>query len=489
MKGRSRTFKSLPLQIVGSTTFGRYPKISVEQTFNMIISDNFLVPYAGHKKISSISSGGVGRALYSSNRLGLLIAVVDSGVYIIDDQSGFSAQLIGTLETNTGDVFIDENNANQIAICDKKDIWIYTTPLVGPATFTKAVINFVPGYITFQDTYFIAPDLNSDRWRLSGNNDGLSWPTTPNSEGRIQTKPTLARAALRVPGKGNLLFVFGTNVTELWTDVGAQIFPYQRSSSVNIDYGCLNQATIGSLDEIVCWLGTNEKSGPVIMVSQGGSISTISNDGINFKLAQLTKPENSFGFMFKQDGHIFYQLTFPSDNLTFSYDFNTQKFFSITDEYMNYHIARKVAFFNNTYYFVSIKDNNLYEINTIYTDYNGKEIPRVRVCSNIRMPDQSRFVVNNVSFTMEQGEIPYTNSLLQPVLTGITNIPRVDFTMSKDGGANFSNTVSKDLNNKGLRQNRLRFYRCGIANDFVPQFRFFGFGRFVVTDGLVEIYQ
>ncbi len=56
MKGRSQTFTQMPLDIVGSTKFGRYPKISVEQTWNMIISDGFLVPFAGYLKVAELSA-------------------------------------------------------------------------------------------------------------------------------------------------------------------------------------------------------------------------------------------------------------------------------------------------------------------------------------------------------------------------------------------------------------------------------------------------
>ena len=53
-KPGSQNFKKISWQIVGSTKFGRYPKISHEQTFNMIRADDFLVDYAGYKNILSL---------------------------------------------------------------------------------------------------------------------------------------------------------------------------------------------------------------------------------------------------------------------------------------------------------------------------------------------------------------------------------------------------------------------------------------------------
>jgi hypothetical protein len=470
MSKRGQHLQELPVNIVGSTVFGRYPKISVEQTFNMIISDDFLVPYAGYKQILSLSSEGSGRGIFNSSKVGKMFVVINSNIYSID--ANLNYQFINTIDTTTGDVFIDENDNNQIAFCDRDSMYIYN---YSTGDFQKAALDFIPGYVCFQDGYFIAPDINSARWELSALNNGLSWPAAPNQVGGFQTKPDNPVACVRLPGKGNSLLVMGKTVTEHWVDVGYQLFPYQRTSGYNIDYGCLSPATIAYGDNFVIWLGINEKSGPVIMYSSGGEVQQISNDGINFKFAQLTKPEDSSAFLFKQDGHLIYQITFKTDNFSLIFDFNTKKFFTLCDDYMNYHIAKKVVFFNNTYYFISFNDGNLYELNTKYTANEGKEIPRVRVTNSIRLPDSSQFIINNLEMVIEEG----TDALLQ----------RVDLSISTDGGVSFGNIVGQDLNKLGKRHNRLVFWNLGLANEVVYQARFWATGRFVVGNGATSIYQ
>lgn len=540
LKGRSPTFTNVALDIVGSTKFGRYPKISVEQTYNMIISDNFLVPFAGHELVTPIQDTYEGRGIYTSNRAQKMFAVIGNGLYSISNN--LTATRLHSIDTFNGDVFISENNANQLAICDKQHLYIYN---YATSTFSIPTLptGVIPGYVTYQDGYFIIPDIESANWYLSAQNNGLSWDwgagSTPVS-GSLQTKPDKAVATLRFPGRGNLLLVFGNTVTELWTDVGNQLFPYQRNSQVNIDYGCLNAATIAYNENIVVWLGANEQSGPVIMYTTGADIQRISTDGIDFRFTQLSNPSNSYGFLFRQDGHLLYQLTFPDDNLTYVFDFNTRKFFTLSDEYLNAHIAKRVAFFNDKYFFVSNKDGNIYEIGTQFTTYDGKEIPRIRICRNIRLPDASRFSVNNLTFTLEQGDqidSPIDDDLLTesglvlmtedelplqiieaaeqiielPLLTEtedillteagdeifateiedfVLTIPqKVALSISKDGGETFGSSWDKQLNPTGKRKNRLIYWNLGAANDFVPQFRFWGLSRFVATDGIANIYQ
>ncbi len=310
--------QSIDLEIVGSTKFGRYSKISIEQTFNMIISDGWLVDYAGHQKVGMISSSGRGRGIYSSDRFNHMIAVVDNRVVKVSPN--LSIVRIGTLETSNGEVYIDENNANQIAICDQSNIYIYNFVT---GAFDKVTTSFIPGYIEFQDGYFIAPASGTSQWRLSAPNDGFNWPEGASNVGLLQTKPDEVQAVVRFPGKGNLVLVFGRTVTEFWYDTGINLFPYQKNTYNNIDYGCINAATIATSENKVIWVGINEKSGPSVMFTDGNAVKQISDDGINFRLANLDHPEDCFAFCFKQDGHPFYQVTWPRDGLTLLIDFET----------------------------------------------------------------------------------------------------------------------------------------------------------------------
>lgn len=132
----------------------------------------------------------------------------------------YSYSKIGTLNTFFGDVFIDENNASQIAICDKNFIYIYNydTNVFSQATLPNG---FKPGYVTFHDTYFIAPNLNGSDWALSDSNNGLNWFWGAGSQpviGEFQTKPDYANVVIRFPGRQNMIFVMGKTLTELWTD-------------------------------------------------------------------------------------------------------------------------------------------------------------------------------------------------------------------------------------------------------------------------------
>lgn len=565
MINRSEHFKEIPLNIVGSSTFGRYPIISIEKTINMFISDGWLVDYAGYKvALSSVlfNNAVEGRAIHTSTKFNRLVVVMDQFVYLVNIDfnqqqekiSTYQIIQIGTLETTTGVVYISENNKPQVAISDGLNIYIYD-PTASPQ-FQIATkdgtnpISFLPGQIDFHDTYFLCAasadgyngsSIVNNTWRLSLQNNGLQWPDTSSNIGFLQTKPDNTQAVVRFPSKGNMIAVFGETVGEPWFDVGYQLFPYQRNSSFNMDYGCLNPATIARMDEMVVWLAVNDTAGPVIMFSDGGAPKPISTDGIDYFLSNLQFPEVSQGFLYRQDGHIFYHINFYNDNVSLFYDFNTKMFFHASDEFGNYFIASEVAFFNNQYYFVSRNNGNLYAFDTIYETYDGAEIPRIRTCKAVRNAQQEYFIANDIGFTIESGNTNYQEQDLGPIFL-ITqdgkklitqghaiflmtqdgkylltedgqnlvsqqqdisdfnylitqqnaveqSVPIVDLSISIDGGETFSSYDRQYLPPIGQRRNKLAWWQLGVCNTLVCQFRFWGLGRFVACDGVVNIRQ
>lgn len=561
MISRGQNFREFPLNIVGSSIFGRYPKISIEKTYNMFMSDNFMVPYAGYSiavPSSQFFNSTEGRAIFTSTKFEKLVVVEGNGVYLVnieysqtlEEVTFFQVFKIGLLQTQTGVVFIAENNKPQIGISDGTAFYLYD-PTLTP-NFQTIPIDFVPGYLTFHDTYFIMPSVGTNNWRLSGNNDGTSWPADQFSVGALQTKPDNVQAVVRFPSKGNMIFVMGSIVTEAWFDTGAQLFPYQRNNQFNIDYGCLQPATVAYMDEFVVWLAQNEKSGPIIVYSDGGMPKKITTDGIDYLFSTLQTPEDSQAFLYRQDGHLFYHINFYSDNLSLFYDFVTEKFYHACDQNLNYFIASEVAFFNNQYYFITKNNGNLFAFDTtIYTyqdvdslgNVSTNEIPRIRTCANIRTPQQDYQIINDIGFTIETGETNYQQQSLGEIIlitqdsrplitqggylglvtqagiplvvqnglflvsqqnaqgtgalliaqqdantgTSFLSLPHVDLSISTDGGASFGNEWAYHLPAIGYRKNRLMWWQVGIANDFVPQFKFWGMGRFVVTDGIANV--
>lgn len=540
--------QDVPVQIVGSSKFGVYNKINARKTYNLFESDGWLVPYAGWKKvltlISESTSAISGRGLFWSIRGRIGVAVINSGVWHLDVTVG--ARFIGNIATFSGPVFMDENLDSQIAIVDQLNIYIYnraTNALIKQAGFTDGGTvpdDLTPNYVCFHDNYFLVGNGNftgnGSRFYAFQYTDADTISVASGGQLSLQTKPDYAKAIVRLSEKGENVLVFGTAVTEIQINSpivqNGNILLYQRNPTVNIDYGVLSVATIASSDNFVVWLGSNEKSPPVIMLFNGSQAKTISTDGINALLQRLEHPEDSFGFIYKQDGHVFYQLTFNKDNVSLLLDFNNEAFYNVSDQNLNYHPARQVVYSGSKCYFVSVNDGSVYEISTTYTTYDNNTrrpghplydeaqnhiIPRQVIGDTFRLPGNKPFVIDNFYLTMEQGEDKawtqyaandYGDSLIteddilmvseddeQLVVDGgsvntLSYQPKVSLSFSPDGGSTYSNEVETVINFVGYRQNTTQLgVRLGRMNEFTPKLKFWGKGRFVVGNALMQLRQ
>lgn len=495
--------KEIPVKIVGSSIFGRHPLISEERTTNLFISDDWLVNFSGYQNSLDISAlGDEGRGAYHSVRGNFVILVIDANVYRIEPNLGYTK--IYTLpSSSTGEVFMDENLSYQIAIVDGVNpvpyIYNYDPAInnVAPAAMGSGFSAFIPNYVTYQNTFFVFGNGNTDSsgsdWfvfesgydltHTSPTAYKLAWVQTL----ALQTKPDFAKAAIRIPSHGNNLLVLGTTVAEIWTQV-AGIQTYQRQSSINIDYGVASVSTIAASDDMVCWLGINEKSSPAIMVMTGGQAQRISTDGIDFLLSGILHPDQSTAMFYRQDGHVFYILTFfnPADDLSIMYDFTTQKFYDLTDWDFTYFPARQMVYFNNQVYFASLKQGALMNISTAIPTYSIQpgtvyDIPRIRKCDTFRLPGSDRFIINQFSFTIANGVDP---NVFMP-----SQEPMIEVSFSKNGGSTYSNPLRYYLHTTGNYKNQPRFSKLGSANLFTIQMRFWGMGDVVAADGKLEAYQ
>jgi hypothetical protein len=494
----------VPVSVVGSSIFGRFPKISSERTYNLYISDEWLINTSGYARILEIVPEGEGRGIFNSIRGGFMIVVVNSTVYSISNV--LAVTTIGTIATAHGEVFIDENLASQICIVDGVNAYIYNYSLGFPNLTVQVTTPLVPNYVVYHNTFFLfgnaAATGTGSSWYAYVTASPTTISTSASNTFALQTKPDYPIAVVRLPGQASNVLVFGTSVCEVFTNVGG-LQNYRRNNTINIDYGCVSIRTISTSDKYVAWLAANENNAPIILVYTGQGYQPISTDGIDYVLSNINFPAQSTAMFVRKDGHLFYQLTFynAADNLTLQYDFTTEKFFDLTDHFENYHPARNYVYFNGNTYFVSLNNGCLYQDSTNFTTYNESIgsvdptlnyiIPRTRVTNTIRLPDTSRFIANSTVLMIDQGNDPGFIGLPDPLdnLPLPEYVPRVDLSISQDEGITWSNTVGREMNPIGYRSNQMTWERMGESNSLTFKFRFWSTSSVVVNSCIVDIYS
>jgi hypothetical protein len=198
----------------------------------------------------------------------------------------------------------------------------------------------------------------------------------------------------------------------------------------------------------------------------------------------------------------------------------------LCDAYTNYHPARQVVYFSNYQYFVSLNnasvdrqstDINVYNENIASNDETQiHEVPRTRICNTIRSSNTSRFRANSFVMLVEQGCDPEFTQLDLDYACGdplvmeddIEDIiiaefgaeivaegglpclpyrPRIDLSISKDGGVTWSNWVSRELNPIGNRKNILQYEGMGQANELTLKLKFWGRSRWIIGNGEIDL--
>ena len=538
-----------PVNVVGSSKFGRYPKVSAEKTYNMFESDGWLLNMAGYQKILQPLEFGEGRGSFVSTRGGFAMMVVNANVYRINP--GLGITMVGQLESTTGAVFIDENLNNQICLVDGQDAYIYNWSQ--PADVVKQTggffddPSFMANYVCFHATYFLFGNGvrtgSGSRWFIYEPHASDPFALTFAGDGALQIKPDFAIAIVRIPSQANNVLVFGRGVCEIHTKVVNQTTLYRRNSSVSIDYGCASVDTIATNEDYIMWVGSNPASKPVIMLFEGQQARRVSTDGIDYLLGTIKRPDKSMADFYRQDGHLFYQVTFyhtdsfdptQDDNVTIVYDVTADKFYHGSDQNLNFHPARSVIYFERDNYFLSLTNGALYiwttELTQIIEDIPDNGEPRaptdprlifdmqcIRICETVRAPKTTPFAVNTFVLNLDMGndKTPGTQDCVIIMITeddiriftedasgyvqvvpedgGIEDCEetpyrgRIDLAMSKDGGETFSNYVPRYTNVLGKRWNILKWEQMGMCNEWTPKLRFWISGRKVASGGIVTI--
>lgn len=178
-------------------------------------------------------------------------------------------------------------------------------------------------YIDYTDTYFIVAAPNTGEFYTSYSGEvefGADWVAKKST---TFDDPIQAAVVLR-----RNIWLIGRYNTEIWYDSGGTTgvtgeFPFEIVSGAtgNIEFGCAAIYSIAQGQASIFWLGQSRYGGLQILQGYGGyNYKRISNFGLEAEINSYSKYEDARGFVYNQEGHSFYVLSFPSAEKTWVYD-------------------------------------------------------------------------------------------------------------------------------------------------------------------------
>jgi hypothetical protein len=284
----------------------------------------------GQKFLLTATAGGSGgtlRALRWMAALNLTVAVVGNTVLLID-QNGLITAQSGHLATSVGPVQIVDN-PTQFFLVDG------TYGYYGQnGVLTRNTVLVRPTICAEQDGFALVNQAGTDQFFQSNLNDFSIWDELNYSS--ADSEPSAIQSIVSIFRQ---LWIFKVNSTEIWNNVGANGFVFARMQGAFIETGCAAPYSACKVGDHLCWLGQNVQGSYSVYTNDGYSAVPISTHAIDYQIERYiglsqAGVTDAFGFSYKQAGHLFYVLIFPSGNATWVYDFKTQLWHE-RGEYLN----------------------------------------------------------------------------------------------------------------------------------------------------------
>lgn len=406
-----------------------------------------------------------------------MYAVAKDTIYQINTVLGSS--VLGAINTLSGYVGI-ASNQTQIIFVDGDKGYIFDIISTAFSEITDPAFPTSPIDVTFQDGFFIVAHGNSNQWSISALNDGLTWDALDFES--IQSEPDLISGARSFKRQ---LFIFGLNVIEPWYNAGATDFPFRRNNGLLLEFGSVARGAIARGHGRLFWIGGDRRGVGSIFMTDGTQPVVISTPAIDAQLQTYSNIDQARGYVYKYDGHLFYDVSFTDANVTWTFDANLRQWYKRQMAGENRFIADCHTFFNNKHYVGAYNIGELYEMSSDFHKYIDSAIARVRISEPIKDELGRKMEIDQLIIDILPGQGTINPSDSEPELL---------ISWSKQGGLpdTFELPQRVALGKIGRFGKRLSIERLGVSggNDglgWVFKFEFYGNVPFLLGDAVAVV--
>ena len=376
--------------------------------------------------------------------------------------SSWVASELGTLNTSTGPVSMDDNGT--YLICVDGSRFGYTYNLTS-ATFAQITDEDFPGatQVTYQDSYFLFTGLNGEEFGFVDDDeldfDALDFSSAAGSPDDM----------VGILSDLQNVYMFGEKTTEVFYNCGDAADPFIRTQGAIIPVGCMAAFSIQPLQGAVYWLGQSDKGAGIVYRAKGLSPERISTHPLESIIRGLIADGQDMStaraWAYEQGGHAFYCINLPGAETTWVYDLATEEWheraYLLNGDYSR-HRADCHAYAHGTNIVGDYESGKIYALDPeAYTDA-GNPIVRERI-TPVVSKNLKLITHHALEIDMEAG-VGLTG-------TGQGTDPQAMLQFSDDSGHTWSNERWTDIGEIGKRKTRAIFRRLGTARNRVYRFR------------------
>lgn len=309
-----------------------YPNKSIDQNQSRLIN-MYLEPDKSKGKYQLAAFPTPGLTLFCDTSQANVRALLEYNgiVYVVSgnkfgsiNSGGTFTQLGSNLNTSSGYAKIlsitgGSDLNNQVMIIDGTNGYTYNID-TAVATFPIVDVDFpqTATDMTSQDDYILVANNNSIQYNLSNLADTTTWAALD-----FASKISKPDNIVAIKSNQERVWIFGNSTTEIWWNSGNADFPFEKIGDTFIHKGCASKQSVCMANEQLYMLGQSQNGGYQFLQFVGYSPSSIGNPGIDYKLNTYNTVSDCVSYAYIRDGHEFIDNTFPTQNITHTYDVNT----------------------------------------------------------------------------------------------------------------------------------------------------------------------
>lgn len=328
--------------------------------------------------------------------------------------------------------------------------------------------------VDFINSRFIAQVPGTREFRLGATLDGGTW--SPMIFGTKENASDLLSAVTVLNG---VVILHGSASMEFWQDIGTSPNPLQRITGTTQPWGLAAVNSRAMVGNTVVFLGVSQSSAVQVIKLSGYTATPISTDDIDHIVSSFSVVSDAVALTYAVNGHVMYQLTFPTEDRSLLYDNTTGIWSEVQTGVSNLarHFAELGVSFNKKNYVSDESSGKLYLVDqTAYTD-DGAPARRLVYTRHIRSSGNPMFL-SEVLLDFETGV---------GLVSGQGSDPVVMVRVSRDGGHTFGNERRMSLGKLGEVTKRVILRRLGSAMDFVLEISVTDPVKFVLSSGSARI--
>lgn len=312
------------------------------------------------------------------------------------------------------------------------------------------------------DNYFVYNRPESQQWGASGVLSPISGNTS------FSSKDGSPDDLIALIVDHREVYLMGEVSSEVWTDVGAVPFPFQRIPGTNTQHGIAAKFSVSRFGDSFAYVSRNNRGQAQIMQMKGYVPTRISNHAVENSITNKYV-DDAIAWTYQLEGHECYVVSFPTLELTWAFDLASGMWhkwlYTENDGTYTRHRGNCCAVFQGMVLVGDYEDGSIYELDKLnYTD-NGQKTRRLRRAPHL-VSDFQRQYFDELQIQFQPGVgLTGITTPLESAVVGAD--PQAMLRWSNDGGSTWSKEYWTSIGLIGKYKNRAIWRRLGMARDRV----------------------